>query len=96
MPDLKGQRCDLQAAAAMRMFGLSRVQHFWEPTKDSRVLLGWSRTTCVLAFRGTASLKNARTDIAVCVGDSFTSSHNYQPLSRPILCPIRPKPCAKH
>lgn len=40
MPDLKGQRRDLQAAAAMRMFGLSRVQHFWEPTKDSRVLLG--------------------------------------------------------
>lgn len=49
----------------MHMFGLSHVQHFWESTKDTRVLLAWSRTTAVLAFRGTASLKNARTDIAV-------------------------------
>lgn len=49
----------------MRMYGLSRAQHFWEAAKDTRVLLGWSKTTCVLAFRGTASLKNAKTDVAV-------------------------------
>ena len=50
---------------AMRMYGLRHMQHFWEPAKDSRVLLGWSRTTVVLAFRGTASLKNAQTDAKV-------------------------------
>lgn len=49
----------------MRMYGLSHIQHFWESTKDTRLLLAWSRTTVVLAFRGTASLKNAQTDLSV-------------------------------
>lgn len=47
------------------MYGLSDVQHFWETEKDTRVLLAWSRTTVLLSFRGTASLKNAKTDLAV-------------------------------
>ena len=50
---------------AMRMCGLTHLQHIWEPAKDSRVALAWSRTTVMLAFRGTASLKNAATDCAV-------------------------------
>ena len=50
---------------AMRMYELEYLQHIWEPTRDSRVALAWSRTTVVLAFRGTASLKNAETDLKV-------------------------------
>ena len=49
----------------MGAYGLTHLQHFWESEKDTRVLLGWSRSTVVLAFRGTASLKNAQTDMAV-------------------------------
>ena len=55
-----------QIAMAMRMYDLEHLQHFWEPVRDSRVALAWNRTTVVLAFRGTASLKNAETDIKAC------------------------------
>ena len=48
---------------AMRMYDLEHLQHFREPVRDSRVALAWNRTTIMLAFRGTASLKNAQTDI---------------------------------
>ena len=51
---------------AMRMYDLEHLQHFWEPVRDSRVALAWNPTTVVLSFRGTASLKNAETDIKVC------------------------------
>ena len=50
---------------AMRMYSLEHLQHIWEPARDSRVALAWSRTTVMLAFRGTASLKNAETDVKV-------------------------------
>ena len=49
----------------MSMYGLSHVQHFWESKRDTRVLLAWGPTAVVLAFGGTASLKNVQTDMAV-------------------------------
>ena len=49
----------------MDMYGLSTMQHFWEPKKDNRVLMAWNANTVVIAFRGTATLKNAQTDMAV-------------------------------
>ena len=55
----------VQAAEGMSMYGLSHVQHIWEREKDTRVLLAWSKTTVILSFRGTASFKNAKTDLAV-------------------------------
>lgn len=50
---------------AMAMYGLTDLQEFWEPERDSRVLLAWSPTTVVLSFRGTVSLKNAKTSARV-------------------------------
>ena len=57
-----------QISMAMRMYELEHLQHYWEPVRDSRVALAWNRTTVVLAFRGTASLKNAETDIKARTG----------------------------
>ncbi len=66
---------------AMRMYDLEHLQHIWEPARDSRVALAWSRTTVVLAFRGTASLKNAKTDIKVCTVPVY--------LSKLLILPLR-------
>ena len=49
----------------MDAWGLTDVQSFWDRSRDTRALLGWSSSTVVLAFRGTASLKNALSDIKV-------------------------------
>ena len=36
-----------------------------EPVHDSKVLVGWGESAIVLAFRGTSSLANVRSDLQV-------------------------------
>lgn len=48
---------------AMQLYGLQHFQLLWEPTCDTKCLLGWSASTVVVAFRGTASLNNVRRDL---------------------------------
>ena len=54
---------DLQTA--MSMYGLTDNELFSELKRDTRCLVGWSNKTIVLAFRGTASMTNALSDIQV-------------------------------
>ena len=50
---------------AMSLYSLSSVKLFQEPVQDTKALLAWNRDTAVLAFRGTASLTNACSDLQV-------------------------------
>lgn len=50
---------------AMSLYSLTDMQTFWDPGSDTKAVLGWNRSLMVLAFRGTASLRNALSDIKV-------------------------------
>lgn len=52
-------------AYAMHLCNLQDVQTFWDPVLDTKCVLAWNRQLMILAFRGTASMRNARTDIKV-------------------------------
>ena len=58
---------DVQATldAAMSLYGLHSFRLFWDQGLDIRALLSWSHDSAVLAFRGTASLTNACSDLKV-------------------------------
>ena len=49
----------------MSLYSLTGFQKFQDPVLDTHALLGWSSDTAVLAFRGTASLTNACSDLRV-------------------------------
>lgn len=58
-------RTILTLANALKVYGLTKHELFWETKLDTRCLIGWNGCTMVIAFRGTASMKNAMTDIQV-------------------------------
>ena len=47
------------------LYGLTDSELFWDKASDTKMLLAWSRTCVVCAFRGTASLNNAMSDLQV-------------------------------
>ena len=49
----------------MSMYSLSSCKLFWDAALDTKALLAWNSDTAVLAFRGTASLTNACSDLKV-------------------------------
>ena len=49
----------------MNMYSLSSFKLFWNPALQTKALLAWNQDTAVLAFRGTASLTNALSDLQV-------------------------------
>ena len=61
--------------AAMGLYSLHGFELFWDPVLDTKALLGWSQDTAVLAFRGTASLTNACSDLQVSQVAVPTSPH---------------------
>ena len=60
----------------MALYGLTDSELFWDKASDTKMLLAWSRTCVVCAFRGTASLNNAMSDLQVCpcIGHARTSA----------------------
>ena len=48
------------------LYGLTDSELFWDKASDTKMLLAWSRTCVVCAFRGTASLNNAMSDLQAC------------------------------
>ena len=56
----------LNLETAMSLYKLTESQSFWEVQQDTRCLMGWGSNTVVVAFRGTASMKNALADVQVC------------------------------
>ncbi len=57
----------LHVDTALSLYKLTRSQSFWETKQDTRCLVGWGNNTVVVAFRGTASMKNALADLQVCL-----------------------------
>ena len=57
----------LTLSSALRVYKLTKHELFWETKLDTRCLMGWNDHTIVVAFRGTASMKNAMTDLQVSV-----------------------------
>lgn len=59
------QRTHLELHTAMSMYGLTHSELISELKRDTRCLMGWNKNTVVLAFRGTASVTNALSDLQV-------------------------------
>ena len=55
----------LSLDTALSLYKMSQSQSFWETKQDTRCLVGWGNNTVVVAFRGTASMKNALADVQV-------------------------------
>ena len=55
----------LTLETAMSLYQLNQSQSFWEIEQDTRCLVAWGSNTVVVAFRGTASMKNALADLQV-------------------------------
>ena len=49
--------------AAMALYDLQCFELLWEKALDTKVLLAWNATTCVLCFRGTSSWANVLADL---------------------------------
>lgn len=55
----------LSLDTALGLYKMTQSQSFWETKQDTRCLVGWGNNTVVVAFRGTASMKNALADLQV-------------------------------
>ncbi|KAK9807450.1 hypothetical protein WJX73_008432 [Symbiochloris irregularis] len=53
----------LSLEEAMSFYGLTSSELFWEKASDTKMLMAWNRNTVVVAFRGTASISNAWSDL---------------------------------
>ncbi|KAA6428561.1 MAG: hypothetical protein FRX49_01437 [Trebouxia sp. A1-2] len=79
------QKTVLDLAFAMNMYDLTGSELFCEVKRDTRCLMGWSDSTVVLAFRGTASMTNALSDLqAWRVAHPPVRGHNWL-FSRPLV-----------
>lgn len=58
-------RTTLTLETAMSLYHLTESHSFWEIEQDTRCLIGSGNNTVVVAFRGTASMKNALADLQV-------------------------------
>lgn len=58
-------RTTLTLDTALSLYNMTDSQSFWEVEQDTRCLIGWGSSTVVVAFRGTASMKNALADLQV-------------------------------
>ena len=61
----KAERTTLSLPTALGLYGLTHSELLWELQLDTRCLLGWNDCKIVLAFRGTASISNAWSDLQV-------------------------------
>jgi len=59
------EKTSLDLRTAMGLYRLTDSELFWELQLDTRCLMGWSENVIVVAFRGTASMTNAWSDLQV-------------------------------
>ena len=70
------QSTTLKLHTALGLYGLTDSELFWELQLDTRCLMGWSNDTIVVAFRGTASMTNAWSDLQVSHSNLLLVAHN--------------------
>lgn len=64
---LQMERTNLTLDGAKELYGLVEHELLWEQKHDTKCLMAFGPDAIVVAFRGTASLKNASADIQVLV-----------------------------
>ena len=64
-PIYQTEKTSLKLHTALGLYNLTDSELFWELQLDTRCLVGWSEQQIVVAFRGTASMKNAWSDLQV-------------------------------
>ena len=72
------QRTTLKLHIALGLYDLADSELFWELQRDTRCLMGWSDDKIVVAFRGTASMTNAWSDVQVSIAASATPARSCQ------------------
>ena len=50
---------------AMHMYGLTSTEEVWDRGMDTRAVLAWGQGTLLIAFKGTSSTENVKTDLKV-------------------------------
>lgn len=55
----------LTLETAMSLYGLTHSESLCEVKQDTRCLVSWGGSHVVVAFRGTASMRNALADLQV-------------------------------
>lgn len=68
-------RTTLTLECALGLYSMSDSESFWEVDQDTRCLIGWGNNTVVVAFRGTASMRNALADMQVLAYEAFLSCY---------------------
>lgn len=59
------QGSPFNASKAKQLFNLDHFELLWEHRTDIKAVIGWSRDTVVVSFRGSASMSNALTDLNI-------------------------------
>ena len=65
LPQHQAAKTILNLHTALGLYGLTDSDLFWELQRDTRCMVGWNASKIVVAFRGTASMTNALSDIQV-------------------------------
>lgn len=55
----------LSLEMAMSLYDLKHSELIWEKARDTKLLLAWNDNRILIAFRGTASMSNALSDVQV-------------------------------
>lgn len=55
----------------MQLYGLHDAEAFWEQLHDTHALVAWGPSAAVVAFRGTSSWANVRSDLKVGLAHAF-------------------------
>jgi hypothetical protein len=55
----------------MKLYDLTAFELLWERESDTKAMIAWNDGTVVLAFRGTASLRNVLADLQARLSGKF-------------------------
>ena len=80
------ERTTLTLRTALGLYGLTHSELLWELQLDTRCLLGWNDSKIVLAFRGTASISNAWSDLQVMMLSAQLHMHGCSSVCAPLQC----------
>ena len=90
---LQAERTHLTVEHGHKHYNTHSHELFWEHLHDTKCLMAWGDDAIVLAFRGTASMANAKADLQVGMGHMcerlpgklFAGSHSILPVRE--YCP---------
>ena len=68
--DMQAPKPTVTLEAAMKLYKLTAFELLWERETDTKAMIAWSEDTVVLAFRGTASLRNVLADLQARLGET--------------------------